>query len=136
MSRSPGAPGRRPTDLVGIGLGLLAAYHLALGVFMAVAPGTFFTELGPFGAQNDHYIRDVATYNLAIGAIALVAILRRSWRVPVLALVLIQFALHAVNHLVDIGEAEPESVGVADFVGLALGTALIAALLVAATRRP
>ncbi len=117
-----------------IGLAAYGVYHLALGLLMVIDPGTFFSEIGPFGVQNDHYIGDLATYNLAAGAVLLAAIRLRSWRVPVLALLLIQFALHSINHLIDIDEATPESVGVADFVGLVVGTALLAVLLVVARR--
>jgi peptidoglycan/LPS O-acetylase OafA/YrhL len=130
----PGSASDRPSDaggsrLVVVGLIAFGVYHVALALFMAVAPGTFFGEVGPFGVQNDHYIRDTATFNLAFGAALLAAVRYRSWRVPVLALVLVQFALHAINHLVDIGEADPEWVGVADFISLTVATALLAGLL-------
>jgi hypothetical protein len=127
--------GRRGLDLVSAGLIGFGVYHLALGIFMVLAPGTFFTEVGPFGVQNDHYIRDTATYNLAFGAVLLAAVRYASWRVPVLAAVVLQFALHTVNHLVDIGEAEPEAVGILDFFGLLVATALLAGLLLRAARR-
>ncbi len=115
--------------LLAVGLAALAAYGVVLGVVMVAAPGTFYAEIGPFGPRNDHYIRDTATYNLAAGAVALVAVIRRSWRVPVLVFLVIQFALHSVNHLVDIDEAVPSSVGVFDFVALAVATVLLAVLL-------
>jgi hypothetical protein len=132
--RGTGAAWTGSTDIVGVGLIAFGVYHLALGIFMVVAPGTFFTEIGPFGVQNDHYIRDAATFNLAFAAVLLAAARYRSWRVPVLVVVLVQFALHTVNHLVDIGEAQPESIGVVDFVALLVGTALLAGLLRAAWR--
>ena len=137
-SGQEGSGYRAPEGVGVVVAGLLAfgVYHVALGVFMAAAPGTFFEQIGPFGVQNDHYIRDAATYNLAFGAALLAAVRYRSWCVPVLAVVLAQFALHAVNHLVDIGEAEPESIGVVDFVSLSVGTLLLAGLLLAAARRP
>ena len=119
--------------VLAIALIVIGAYHLVLGALMVLAPDTFFEEIGPFGLQNDHYIRDVATYNLAAGAVVLVAVGRRSWRVPVLAFLVLQFALHTVNHLVDIDEAEPSAVGVFDFVALAVTTALLG-LLLARTR--
>jgi hypothetical protein len=127
--------GGRGLDLVSAGLLAFGAFHLALGLFMVVAPGTFFTEIGPFGVQNDHYIRDTATYNLAFGAVLLAAVRYPSWRVPVLAVVLVQFALHTVNHLVDIGEADPEAVGVLDFAGLLVATVLLAGLALRVMRR-
>ena len=49
--------------------------------------------------------------------------------VPVLAMTAFQFGTHAVNHLVDIDEADPEWVGVVDLVGLSLGTLALAWLL-------
>jgi len=72
-----------------------AAYHLVLALFMAIAPHAFFTDVGPFGARNDHYVRDVATYNAALGVGFLIAFQRRSWRVPVLVITLVQFALRS-----------------------------------------
>lgn len=118
-----------------IALIVIGAYHLALGALMVLAPDTFFEEIGPFGAPNDHYIRDVATYNLAAGAVALVAIRRPSWRLPVLVFLVLQFALHTINHLVDIDEADPEAVGVFDFASLAIATALLALLITRARER-
>lgn len=113
---------------------VIGAYHLSLGALMVLAPDTFFAQIGPFGVQNDHYIRDTATYNLAAAAVLFAAARLRSWRVPVLTFLVIQFALHSINHLVDIDEATPESLGVADFVGLLAGTVLLALLLLAARR--
>lgn len=114
---------------------VFAAYQLAIGLFQVVAPGTFFEEVGPFGVQNDHYIRDNASWELALGLALVVAVRVPSWRVPVLALAVAHFALHSVNHFVDIGEAEPGWLGVADAVSLSIGTLLLWALLAGARRR-
>jgi hypothetical protein len=108
------------------GLAVYAAYHLLLGLFMAIAPHAFFTAIGPFGARNDHYVRDVSTYNLALGVAFAVSIRRASWRVPVLAIATLQFALHSANHLLDIGAAHPHWVGYFDFFSLASATVLLA----------
>ena len=115
-------------------LGLLGAYHLALGLFMAAAPGSFFEEIGPFGARNDHYIRDAATFYLALGAVLLLAVGRPSWRVPVLAYATIEYGLHVLNHVVDVGDADPGWLGPADLVSLLLIGAFIAWLLAVAAR--
>lgn len=114
---------------------LMGATQAGLGLLMVVAPATFFDAIGPFGARNDHYIRDVSTFYLALGAALLVAARRPSWRVPVLALALAQYALHTVNHLVDIGKADPEALGPADAASLAVGAALLAWMLVSAIRQ-
>jgi hypothetical protein len=59
---------------------------------------------------------DVAAWYLALGAVALVALRRESWRIPVLALAFVQYALHSLNHLIDVGEAEPGWLGSANLV--------------------
>jgi hypothetical protein len=104
----------------------LGAYHLALGALMTIAPGTFFEELAAYGVQNDHYIRDNATFNLALGVVMLVAVRRVSWRVPVLAFAALQYGLHVINHAVDVGESDPGWIGPFNLVSLALIGVLIA----------
>ena len=116
------------SSTVTVGLYAFAAVQLGLAIFMAVAPHRFYTAIGPFGARNDHYVRDVATYNAALGAALLVAVRRPSWRVPALAIMTLQFALHSVNHLVDIAAADPSWVGYLDFFALAAATLQLAAL--------
>ena len=108
---------------------VLAAFHIALAIFMAVAPHAFYKAIGPFGASNDHYVRDVATFYAAVGAGFAIAVRRVSWRVPLLAIATIQFALHSVNHLVDIANAHPAWTGYFDFFSLAATTLLLAWLL-------
>jgi hypothetical protein len=109
--------------LVGFG-----AFQLALAVFMAAAPHAFYTSIGPFGPQNDHYLRDLATYNAALAVGLAIAIRHASWRVPMLAILTVQFALHSVNHLIDISSADPEWVGYFDFFALAAATIQLAGL--------
>jgi hypothetical protein len=67
--------------------------------------------------------------------VALVAVRRASWRLPVLVFLVLQFALHTINHLVDIDEAAPQAVGVFDFAALAIATALLALLITRARER-
>jgi len=113
---------------------LLGATHLALGAIMAAAPKFFFDEIGPYGTRNDHYIRDVSTFYLAMGAVALVAFRRRSWRIPVVVFFLIQYTLHSVNHLIDVGEANPAALGPVNLVSLVLTAGLLTYLVRAAKR--
>jgi len=103
--------------------------QLVLGFLLWLTPGFFYDEIGPFGPRNDHYMGDVATWYLALGAATLIAVGRASWRVPILALALIQYALHALNQLIDIGESDPGWIGPADFVSLALTALLLAWML-------
>ena len=103
---------------------------------MALAPGTFFAEVGPYGARNDHYVRDMASWELALGIVALVAARRPSWRAPVLAIALVHYALHALNHVLDVGDARPEWLGPANLAALVAGAVLLAIGLRRAERRP
>lgn len=116
------------------GLVVFAAYHLLLAAWMVFLPHTFFDRVGPFGSRNDHYIRDNATYAAAVGVALAAAVRRPSWRVPVLALTTVQFALHSINHLFDIDRAHPAWNGPADFASLALATLLLGWLLLGAVR--
>ena len=107
---------------------LLLAFALGqvvLGLLLWLAPGFFYDSVGPYGPRNDHYMGDVATWYLALGAVALVALRRESWRVPVLSLAFIQYALHSLNHLIDVGEAHPSWLGPANLVSLVLTTLLL-----------
>ena len=111
-------------DIVGLALRILGVLQLAQGALMVVGPHTFYDLVGPFGAYNDHYIRDVSTFYLALGVVMLVAATRRSWRAPVLAFAALQVGLHTINHIVDVGDADPVGVGLFDAVSLAALTAL------------
>jgi hypothetical protein len=105
-----------------VGLVAFAAVQAALAIFMVAAPHAFYTAIGPFGARNDHYVRDVSTYNAALAAGLVIAIRHASWRVPTLAILTVQFALHSINHLVDIASADPAWIGYFDFFALAAAT--------------
>ena len=122
---APPKPRASSISTVQVGLIAFAAYHFAIAALMVFAPHTFFTDIGPFGVQNDHYLRDTATFNAAFGAALAVAYRRVEWRTPVLCCVALQFALHSINHLADIGSAHPYWLGPADFISLALATAVL-----------
>ena len=106
-------------------LAAFAAVQVLTGALLWLAPGFFHDEIGPYGARNDHYMGDLATWYLALGAAAFVALRRAAWRVPGLAVLFLQYALHSVNHLIDVGEAEPGWLGPANLVSLVLATLLL-----------
>ncbi len=108
--------------------------QLVLALLQAFLPGTFFDDIGPFGARNDHYLGDLASFYAALGVVARVAARRPAWRVPVLAFALLQYALHSVNHLVDIGEAHRDWLGPATFAALLATTLLLGWMLREAAR--
>ncbi len=118
-----------------IGLVLIAIWTLGVGLFIVVAPGVFYETLGPFGTRNDHYAIDGATFQLALGIGAVVAIRQRSWRLPVVAMVTFQNIAHAINHAVDIQKATPAWIGVLDFAVLAIASVLLVWLLTRTVNR-
>lgn len=115
-------------------LALFGLGQLVLGGLLWLAPELFYEQIGPYGPRNDHYMGDLATWYLALGAASLVAVRRRAWRLPVLAIALAQYALHSLNHLLDISEADPSWLGPANLAGLVVTSALLAWLLRAEAR--
>ncbi len=122
--------------MITAGIAAFGATYLGLGIWMAVAPHTFYTALGPFESYNSHYIRDAATFHLALGFGFLLALRNPSWRLPMLAVAAVQFGTHSINHLVDIDSAHPAWVGYFDFFSLAGATLQLAWLLSASNRTP
>jgi len=108
---------------------LFGAGQVVLGLLLWITPGFFFDEIGPYGVRNDHYLGDLATWYLALGAVTLVAVRRVRWRVPVLALAFAQYALHSLNHLIDVNHAHPKWLGPANLISLVLTTLLLAWML-------
>jgi len=114
---------------------LLAAVQLFLGAFLVIAPGTFVDKLAPYGSgADDHFLRDVGTFYLAMGTALLLAVQRPSWRRPVLFLVTLQYALHTINHLIDIGDTDPGWLGPFNFLSLLLLTLVTGWVLAGAAR--
>jgi heme/copper-type cytochrome/quinol oxidase subunit 4 len=120
------------SSAVTVGIAIFAVIQLALALFMAAAPHAFYKAIGPFGAFNAHYIRDVASFYGAIGIGLALSVSRPGWRVPVLAVTTIQYALHSVNHLFSINGAHPQWAGYFDCLLLAVATILLASLWVTA----
>jgi hypothetical protein len=118
-----------PPGTLQAGICVFAVLHIGLGLFMAVSPHGFYTDVGPFETFNQHYIRDVATFYGALGFGLAVSLRRPAWRVPMLAITAVQYALHSVNHLIDIGKAHPAWLGYFDFFSLAAATLLLVWLL-------
>lgn len=116
--------GRVRAALIVLGVG-----NLALGLWQVIAPGSFFRRLAAFGLENDHFIRDLATLYITLGVSLLAAARRPSWRVPVLFFAVLEYGLHFVNHVVDIGDAHPRWLGPLDAVSLLAAESLFVLLL-------
>jgi hypothetical protein len=114
---------------------LISVIHLGLGIWLFASPHSFFTTIGAFGPYNRHYERDVATFYLALGVAGWIAASRASWRVPVLAILTIQYVLHSINHAFDVDRAHNSWAGTFDVVTLSLTAIQFAVLLWLVTRR-
>jgi hypothetical protein len=107
------------------GVWALAGVQALNGLALALAPRRFYDALADFGPYNAHDLRDMSAFYLAAAVVLAIAAARRpAWRAPALALVGLQYALHAVNHLVDVAKSDPSWVGPLD-VALVGGGALL-----------
>jgi len=101
-------------------------YGLGLGLFMMLAPGTFFDTLGTFGIRNDHYIFDNATFEVPQGLLLLAAVRRPSWRVPALAFATLHWMLHSLSHIIDPHHGAGDLIGWIEAGGLVVTTVILA----------
>lgn len=127
------AAGRR--DIVSLLIANYALFHVALGAWQLISPGSFFDAIGPFGHSNEHYTRDVGTFTLALGVAFGIAYVRPGWRLGVVGYALFQYAFHAINHLADIGDADPDYMGPIDFALIALTAVVLGWMLRELLRR-
>lgn len=102
-------------------LAVVAAYHVVIGLLALVAPDTFFDEIGHYGLENSHYVGDVGAFMLAFGVAVAIAVVRPSWRAPLLWLGALWYGFHAINHAFDTGEAKSEGRGWTDTLLIAFG---------------
>jgi hypothetical protein len=112
----------------------LGVFHLALGALQLLAPGTFFDEIGRYGAENLHYVGDAGAFTAAYGLALLVAAGRPSWWAPLLALGAAWYALHALNHAFDVDEARSDARGILDTVLIGVTAVLLGWLATVAAR--
>ena len=126
MERNRIVPGRGLTDsTLRTAVGALGAFHLLLGLYQFLFPGSFFHRIGEYGVENTHYVGDVAAFTLAFGIALIVAVGRPGWRAPTLALGGVWYAIHAINHLFDVGEASSRAVGISQTLLIAAGAGLL-----------
>lgn len=117
-----------------LALAAIAVFHLVFGIWALVVPHSFFDQIGHYGVRNDHYVGDVGAFYAAVGVAFLISLRERSWRVPLLALTAIWYALHALNHAFDIGEAKTHARGLSDTLLIAFGALIFGYLARAAAR--
>lgn len=114
------------SDDVGVLVAIIAAFHVALGLFQLFAPAAFFEHIGNYGAENTHYVGDVGAFTLGYGIALALAVRRVAWRAPVLWVGALWYLVHALNHLVDIGEAISAARGWLDTLLILAGAVALA----------
>ena len=117
-------------------LAVAAAVFTVLGLWMVWDPAGFQATVGGFGTTNEHLIRDLATFNLALAAVLAVAARQPSWSVPILWFANVQNGLHLLNHIADADQAVPLWGGMANVWALLAPGAVLAPLLILARRPP
>jgi hypothetical protein len=117
---------RTRAGFVEVTLIVFGVYALGLGLFMLFLPGAFFDSLGTFGARNDHYIFDNATFEIPQGLLLLAAVRRPSWRVPALAFATLHWALHSLSHIIDPHHGAGDVIGWLEAGGLVATTVILA----------
>jgi hypothetical protein len=119
-------PTRTRSRFVEVTLVVFGVYSVLIGLFMMLAPGTFFDTLGTFGTRNDHYIFDNATFELPLGVMLLAAVRWPSWRVPALAFAAVHWGLHALSHTIDPHHGAGDWIGWLEAGGLVATTVILA----------
>jgi hypothetical protein len=113
-------------------LALLGGVQLAVAGWAAVDAGSFTEHLADFGPENPHLVHDFAAAFGTFGVGLLLAARFACWRRPVLAA--IWTGLHAVSHLVDVGDAHPHAVGPVESLALVAATPLFIGLAVLSSK--
>ena len=100
---------------------------LLFGLWAMVAPRSFFDQLARFEPYNQHFIQDIGSFQIGLGAVLLLAWLRPGLDVLTVALIGTGAgaAAHAVSHLIgrDLGGRPASDIPL--FTGIAL-TLLVA----------
>ncbi len=99
--------------MTGPTLAALGVVQVAIAGWMTLFPHSFYDSLGSFGAFNVHYINDASSMNAAFGIALLASARYASLRPGVLTGAIFFFGLHAINHWVDVDDANGDL-----FVGL------------------
>ena len=85
--------------------GLAGLGNLGNGLFMALAPETWYRELPAavpdFGPFNAHFVRDIACIFIVLGAAALAAVWNRALRFSAALLLAAFSASHGLVHVFD-----------------------------------
>ncbi len=110
--------------------------QLVSGAWLFVSPGSFYDVIATYPPENDHFLKDIGSWNVALGLAAVIAARTPPWQTGMLGVLAVQYALHAVSHAIDVDQAEPESSGVAVLIIQIAAALLFTALFLRERGRP
>ncbi|MBM7809123.1 hypothetical protein JOD57_004960 [Geodermatophilus bullaregiensis] len=127
-------------------LGWFALFGLVVGLWQAVFPASFYADfpgmghhwVSPDGPYNEHLLRDVGLGNLAVGTVALVALLTGVvWVARAVGLAVVVMNLpHQLYHQAHVSVLPSTTDQVLQSVSLAAVSLTAVALVVLASRTP
>jgi hypothetical protein len=126
--QQPAARASAGTDLVAAVLIVAGVTQLITGVVALVAPGAFYDVIAAYPPENHHFLMDLGSWQIALGAIAVYGARRPDWRVPLLGLVGLQYLLHAIPHAIHVSDPEKGWQGPFALVAQLLGALLLLGL--------
>ncbi len=119
--------GARP-DIATLVLVVVGVTQLVTGVLAFFVPGTFYDVVAGYPPQNDHFLMDLGSWQLALGAIALYGARRPAWRTPLLGFLALQYILHTIPHALHVEDSDPQWHGVFGLAGQLFGSLVLTAV--------
>ncbi len=119
---------RERVDLVTAVLLVAGATQLITGVTALLAPGVFYDVVAAYPPQNDHFVMDLGSWQIALGVIAVYGARRPAWRGPLLGLIGLQYALHTVPHILHVNDPEESWQGPFALITQAFGAVVLLGL--------
>ena len=135
MAAVPQPQARSRLDLVDAVLLTVAAGQVLAGLLAFLTPRVFYDQVGPFPPENAHFVKDLGSWQVPLGLAALAAVRRPAWRVPMLGILAVHFAMHLVSHVVDVDRSEPAWQGPFAVGHQAVAFVVLAALFAREARR-
>lgn len=109
--------------------------QLAVGAWAFVAPDSFYDVVATYPPYNDHFLKDIGSWNVALGLAAIHAARTPSWQKGMCGVLAVLYALHALSHAIDLDQGEPHSASVATLVSQIVAALIFAALYAKEARR-
>jgi hypothetical protein len=100
---------------------VVAAFWVGGGLAAFLAPKAFYDSAATFPPYNVHFVHDIGAFQIGLGAVIVLALLRWSSLAAALVGVGIGSAVHAVSHVIDY-DLKPDPLDLVVFVGLTIVT--------------